>query len=636
MLRAWRRIFERLELKSEERADAAEIAALRAAVAPNTPVVGLGLSARAANALERENVLTADDLIALPPLAINTMRGVGVETRRELVELQQELRERLGVAATRPRKEAEGVPAELERLDTLVAHLLPRRASRNATEVDAVARLLGLEEMRSDGPWPSQTEVAAELNVSRGRVGQLTTKARDRWRKLPGVTRLGDEIIEHLDALGGVAAVGELERAVAGDRGADDRAASISLARAAVRAATEVELAHEGPRLAQRRLAGGRVLLSSAGETLGERQRALDYAVRLGDLADELASTRAVTSSLEALAQLGRIARPAAIPALTQDRLVQLAAGASSIAAASPRLEIYPRGLPPERALTLGRGALLGAEQLSPPDVIRRIAARFPQPQRLPERRALDRLLRDCGVNLEWDDAIGAYVVPRPIGATGLTSHESSLTRLGTAVATPRHRPPADPDVVEAREFEARLRSAQRDGGMLVLMAYAANLTAASQELTRLDVTSIDLDALLIRQLHATAEDFEVRWDLVLRSDSADRSSEDWINLNRLVQQVIPSVEEEIAKRGGTVLLKNLGLLARYGQLGLLERLRKRVMDTQAPLKACWVLVPSDDQTELPQVDGEPVPVLTPNESLRVSHAWLRNVHRAAPREQVA
>jgi hypothetical protein len=377
-------------------------------------------------------------------------------------------------------------------------------------------------------------------------------------------------------------------------------------------------------------------LLSSAGENLGDRQRVLDYAIRLGELADGLASTHAVTSSLEALAQLGRIARPAAIPALTQDRLVQLAAGASSSAAASPRLEIYARGLPPERALTLGRGALLGAERLSPPDVIRRIAARFPQAQRLPERPALDRLLRDCGVNLEWNDAIRAYTVPRRIDPTGLTSHESSLTRLGTAVATPRPHPVADPDVVEARAFEARLRSAQRDGGMLALMTYPANLTAASQELTRLGVTPIDLDALLIRQLHATADHFEVRWDLVLRSDSADRSSEDWINLNRLVKQAIPSAEEEIVKSGGTVLLKNLGLLVRYGQLGLLERLRKRVMDTQAPLKACWVLVPSDDQTELPQVDGEPVPVLTPNEWIRVSQAWLRNVHRAAPREQVA
>ena len=48
------------------------------------------------------------------------------------------------------------------------------------------------------------------------------------------------------------------------------------------------------------------------------------------------------------------------------------------------------------------------------------------------------------------------------------------------------------------------------------------------------------------------------------------------------------------------------------------------------------MLIPADDQAELPAVDGVPVPVLTPNEWVRVPRSWLRNVHRAGPQEESA
>ena len=76
-------------------------------------------------------------------------------------------------------------------------------------------------------------------------------------------------------------------------------------------------------------------------------------------------------------------------------------------------------------------------------------------------------------------------------------------------------------------------------------------------------------------------------------------------------------------------MIEHAGLLARYGQLALFDRLRARVMDG-APLRACWILLPADDQTDRPLIDGEAVPVLTPNEWARIPRSWLKNLHRAA------
>ena len=76
------------------------------------------------------------------------------------------------------------------------------------------------------------------------------------------------------------------------------------------------------------------------------------------------------------------------------------------------------------------------------------------------------------------------------------------------------------------------------------------------------------------------------------------------------------------------MLLENAGLLARYGQLRLVDELRAEVM-RRGQLRGCWLLVPSDQQVELPLIDGQPVPVLTRNEWARIPEPWLENRHRS-------
>jgi hypothetical protein len=509
----------------------------------------------------------------------------------------------------------------------LVAQLVPTRTSRNATEVDALRLILALDlERPAPGEWPSQTEVATALEVTRARVGQVLAKARERWTRLAAVSRLRAELVEHVERLGGIATAAELERAVGADRGVSGEEGLPVFARAAVRAAIETELAGERPCVGQRRT-GSRVILASAGETSEARQRALEYAVRLGTMADGLSAADPLPGPTEVVERLRALVTPAGVQ-LSQERLVQLAAAASATAAVSARLELHPREMPANRALGLGRAALLGAETLSSEEIHRRIAARFPEAAPLPPRPRLDELLAETGIDLRFDEGEKVFRAPARELLTGIsTSVASPLHRLATA-NVPRLRPRADPQVLAAQEFEGRLEASVRDGGLLTLMASPPEIPAAAVELRRFDPTAVDLDRLLIERLHAVADELKVRWDLVLRADGADRSSQDWSRLTTLVARALPQVEEQLVGMHGTVLLENAGLLARYGQLGLVDRLRAAAAASQ-PLHGCWLLVPADEQGAMPMLDGEAVPALTPNEWARIPRPWLRNVHRA-------
>ena len=46
-------------------------------------------------------------------------------------------------------------------------------------------------------------------------------------------------------------------------------------------------------------------------------------------------------------------------------------------------------------------------------------------------------------------------------------------------------------------------------------------------------------------------------------------------------------------------------------------------------MQACWTLLPADDQTDRPLIDGDAVPVLTPNEWARIPRSWLKNLDYA-------
>jgi hypothetical protein len=312
-----------------------------------------------------------------------------------------------------------------------------------------------------------------------------------------------------------------------------------------------------------------------------------------------------------------------------------LAAAASSHAAVSSRLELYPRNMQPARVLKLCHGALLGTRELTVEDIHKRVMSRYPEAESLPVRPDLDVLLAGLDLELEWSPSAargkGAYV----FRAQETQSASSSTSLPGRMPTLLPHTPPSGelpPEIADARLFESKLQRAAADGTFLALTAPPKGLAPAEQELTRrFRVAVRNVDEILIRLMRQQAEAVKADWNVVLRADAAPRDSQDWRNLMILVSRVIPLLEQELLAAEGTALLVFPGLLARYGHLDVLERLRDRITSpagTGTHLRGLWVLVPGDEQNALPTLDRKPVPVISTNQWARIPEAWLANAHR--------
>jgi serine/threonine protein kinase len=630
MLRAWRRIFEAGERRAErdESTAASDLDRALEGIRPHTQLALLPLSTRVLTALDRLNLVTVEDLLRVPKMRIHTMRGVGNKTRRQIRDLVAELARRLPEIELLPETTAapeteEHVP-EHASVDLLLNRLLPAKGRAAESETPTIRLLLGLDELPGPCPpqWPSQTDVATARAITRARVSQIVSRVRQRWAKNPALTGLRDEMERFLDAAGGVMTARELSQAVLAARGSSRLEPGRSQAALAVaRAAIEAEHERAEPRFLVRRC--GDVILVAL------RLEMADYAERLGNAADQLAATDPLPGPARVREILEGVRPPLGVT-LETSRLVQLAAAASTSAAVSNRLEIYPRGMPATRALKLAHGALLGAPELAAEEIRERVSSRYPEAEMLPGRPALDGLVRDAGWTLEWSaearQGRGAYVLPIWPGLTTTTSGSSSLGRYPTGPGVPE----VTPEVADARRFDERLRHAIDHGAFLALTVRPRDLRLAERVLTEhFPVDRHSLEALLLREMRAAAQAMKVDWGLVLAADAAPRDSKDWSNLMRLASRSLPKVEESLATADRTLLLTYPGLLARYDAVDFLERLRARV-DQRNGLPGVWLLIPSDDQQAMPVIDGKAVPVITPGQWARIPDAWLQNLHRRA------
>ena len=133
-----------------------------------------------------------------------------------------------------------------------------------------------------------------------------------------------------------------------------------------------------------------------------------------------------------------------------------------------------------------------------------------------------------------------------------------------------------------------------------------------------------DIDALLLEELRRQATQLKVKWEKILEADLAVETSMDWNRLNQLVASyVLPKLKEHIAGQKGPVLLTNIGLLARFNQIPVLEQLREAICLNASQSRSLWVLVPSNDQHQLPTLHGRAVPVATRGQWEHVPAAWL-------------
>jgi len=634
MLRAWRHIFEAVDQPASGAEDDFDIEAAISNATLATQVIALGLSTRGANALDRLNVITVKDLLLVPLNKIYKLRGVGHKTRREIAKLVNELRGRFpDVEQPLPTvsdsaTDSEGAEPEVASVD-LIAQQVAKFGSRDRGQAernilhtfigwDAIGKFSVFEAHH----WQSQTDVARYLGLTRARVGQIVTKARERWHKNPSIRALRNTITEIIEASGGAMTNRELIAAVLAARGSSaDEPSRSQLASVITRAAVETERHSDTPRFIERR--SGEIIL------IARDVATADYVERLSRAADKLADLDPVPTPARTIETLRAVAAPDGVPAITDSRLVQLAVAASDKAAVSSRLEIYPKAMPAVKALKLAHGALVGARHLSVEEIRRRVQGRYPEAEALPDRPALDSMLAELELDLQWSYEQAAYCYPLREGESVLSSsthHRRFPTQLAgvtTAVEVP-------PEIADARVFENKLRRANEEGAFLALTVRPQEVLDAEKELIRrFDLERRSLDELLIHAMRVQAQAAKVNWDVVLRADRAAPDSQDWRNLMILVGRSIAVVEQQLSESNKTVLLVYAGLLAHYNRLDMLERLRDRIGTPGSRLHGLWVLLAADEQSVLPMLNGKSVPVIGPGQWARIPDAWINNQHRS-------
>ncbi len=567
MLRAWRGCFEGIEAPgTSDHENEAELQDLLADATFKTPISELELGTRMTNALDRANILTVRDLLTISPRILSRLRGVGNLTRRDISAAVKILRKRLGTPdrlnslAVDPNSVGKEDAVNL-RIDLLIQRITAAGSKEGDHVRQIQTALLGLDPVM-ENRWASQADVAKHLDKSPEIVNHWVGKFQSRWAKEAAITKLRTDLVEVLNSAGGVMSVEELAEALLLARGSiQDEPMRTILAIAALRVAVEVESNVTQPRFIVQR-ERSRVLIAVS-------QSLADYASQLGEVALQLANEDPLVPPARAIQRLRAVALPIGVDALTDARILRLAAASSQGAAVSSRQELYPRGMAAIRALKLSQGALYGVRALTVQQIRDRVSSRYPEATALPDRPALDVLLDEAGLDFRWssmEGGVGSYV--SKLGSpSDFTS--TSISRLPTATGLALRE--ITPEEADARQFEERLQRGIQEGSFLVLLVNPKHYQQAYKELCdRFPVKLIDFEEVFLDALRQVADKARVNWELVLQTDAVPQQG-DWDKLMLLVGRAMPIVEAQLALADQTILLIYGGLLARYDQMTLLE-----------------------------------------------------------------
>jgi len=646
MLDAWRDCFVGIENLSTatDDFDEQEVRKLLALATEDTPILELGLGTRATNALDRANLLTVEDLLTVPMRKLLRLRGVGNKTRREIAAAVRILKERFGTPqradATEDTDSDDGSVEVIENVNLSVDQLVGRISRigkrEGDTARDTLQAFLGFDP-RVNELWPSQTEIAPIVDVTRGRIGQLVGKFQSRWCKDAAITKMRSDLVEILTTAGGVLALRELAEALLVARGSvEDEPRRTQFALAIARACTEAERTLAEPRFLVRR-DQGRIFIALTHELAG-------FAGRLGELADQLALEDPLVPPARVLQRLREVSQPAGTSLLSDARLLRLAAAASKNAAVSSRQELYPRGMDAARAIKLSQGAIYGVPTLTVAMIRDRVSGRYPEAAPVPDRSALDDLLKAAGFDFQWDSAGkgGGCYVARFRDVVSISSGSESISRAATSSGTSANSQTAQeitPEIADARQFEERLERGIKEGSFLALIVNPKCYQRAVDELqNRFPVEVVDMEGLIVETLRDVASKANAKWEAIVNAD-AKPGSEPWKKFMVLVNRAMEVVSRQLLvvsketenrelkteNRKRSLLLIYPGLLARYEQLGLLEKIRDEI-GRSGGLHSCWVLIPGDNQAF---IDGKPVPIISPGQKTKIPDQWLANVHRA-------
>ncbi|HZO15569.1 MAG TPA: hypothetical protein VFB62_19990, partial [Polyangiaceae bacterium] len=562
-----------------------------------------GIDASTADRLVAAGIKTTVDVALAPAVRIEKLLGK---------PRAQALRERFDVLVA-----AEPVPGSLKDW----ARELIGRANQNEAN-KRLRVLVGVDpppDERPDTGLPAArtvSEVAGAFGVDSAQIySSLQFLRSKRWANNAAAVSLTEALSLALDALAPAAPFLDLAKALAKARTdgtpTDD---DVRMAAALVRVALELR---PNPPATWRRI----------GNTpwVARDPEVLDALAALAETADSLAITEPLLSSEAVRARLAEVVDGTPLATLPADQRLALAASASTNAAASARLELYPRGMDSKRALALSLAALSGGS-LTPEVVKKRVAARYPEAAPLPERPALDTLLAPHGLIFAPDVGSGEYLRLGQHMHTSMTVMVPS--RRPTGLGLPQRR---SPDAQRAAAFQDQLDRGMAAGRFRVVQVRADVASPAIDALaSALRTQAVSLDHALASAIRKTAEELGVEWANVESADRAGPEGPDWPLLTELVRQATDRVVDDLLNRKvETLLLAWPGAFARYGLAGALQRIVEGAERGDAP--AILLVVPSHADGTAPSINGRlPVPAPLQSQRLVMPDAWLRNDHKAA------
>ncbi|MFJ8273776.1 BREX system serine/threonine kinase PglW [Streptomyces sp. NPDC094154] len=666
-----------------------------------TPLSVAGLTLSAQSQLFAMGLNTVGDVLDYSARKFLTAPGMGSRTREEIQRRQKEWNARLGKAAPAPlspeaRKAAGQELSELERavtdsvgedvrdplvlgrlsLDALASRLVPKpsggSARSNATEREAIRLLLRLpneEGVLPDGlPWVRQRDVAVALGLTAGRIPQIVKKARERWFNDPAMELLREQVVELLAERGRVVPAVELADALIARRGTQlaERRARRALALSVLRAVLEREsYDNETPQLFRyfhaRMPQGADPVLGLLALDVREDMDGPDtptlpalqaYALNLGARADKLAALESLPTASTVLTDLDAVRRPPGSLAWDERRTAEIAVAASSLAALTPRLEIYPRNLSLVRALRITQAGVIavqpGVEEDRQPGLTvdalhKRVTTRFPElgtdplaPRELPTGSALVRDLKQAGFELKLAtryDGVLRLVPDRPAGDTtaGLTSASWGASAARRSAPT---RYDEDTAVAAAVKAEQRLVHSARQDGFRVLTVPQRRAEEAVRRLAGEPYRAqpLSLTGLFVAALRGVVgEAARPTWETVLKADAAETGSRPHqqlrIRTDKAWGRIEPKLREQLAARqgDGPLLLTDTAVLARYDAFDMLGRLAEEARQGGSPL---WLLVAQSDPARAPRLAGQSVPYQAGfDEWIVVPDAWAARRH---------
>ncbi|MEU5071069.1 BREX system serine/threonine kinase PglW [Streptomyces asoensis] len=667
----------------------------------NTPLSVAGLTVAAQSQLFAMGLNTVGDVLEYSAKKFLTAPGMGSRTREEIQRRQKEWNARLGKAAPAPlsaeaRKAAGQELSDLERavaesvaadgdgadpqvlgglsLDALAARLVPKPSSgsarSNAKEREAIRLLLRLPDETGTLPgglaWVRQRDVADAVGLTAGRIPQIVKKARERWYKDAALGLLREQVVELLAERGRVAPVIELADALIARRGTQhvERRNRRALALSLLRAVVEREsYDNESPPLFRyfhaRMPKGadpvlGLLALDVREDVDGPDTPALpalqEYALNLGMRADRLAALESLPTASTVLTELDAVRRPPGSLGWDERRTAEIAVAASTRAALTPRLEIYPRDLDLVRALRITQAGVVAVQPsveeerqpgLTVDALHKRVATRFPDlgtdplaPRELPTGSALVRALKQAGFELKLAtryDKVLRLIPDRPSGdaTAGLTSASWGASAARRSAPTQYD---ADAAVAAAVKAEQRLTHSARQDGFRVLTVPQRRAEDAVRRLAGEPYRArpVSVTALFVAELRGVVgEAARPTWETVLKADAAEPGSRAHqqlrIRTDKAWGRIEPQLREQLAEADGPLLLTDTAVLARYDALDLLGRLSEEARQGGSPL---WLLVAQSDPARAPRLAGQSVPYQAGfDEWIVVPDAWVARKH---------